>query len=198
MASDTTSSPRYTQANGEAEQAVQTIKRLIGKSADPYLALLSYRATPLQQGYSPAELLMGRSFRTTVLTAQCQLKPHQPDQNSLRQKDKQLKEAQKNYYDNQYQAKDREPLKHGDRVWIQDQELSGTVLSETCRRSYMLQTHNSTVCRNKGHLKRLPDQTEDCEDLYATENPTEDHTNDEGPDEPIDATVEPRRSGRLR
>ena len=47
-------------------------------------------------------------------------------------------------------------------------------------------------------MKRLPDQTEDCEHLYVTENPTEDHTNDEVLDEPIDATVEPCRSGHLR
>ena len=36
------------------------------KSKVPYLALLSYWSTPMQCGWSPAELLIGRRLRTTV------------------------------------------------------------------------------------------------------------------------------------
>ena len=59
--------PHYHQANGLAERTVRTIKAMLKKSSDPYLALLSYRATPLPwYQLSPAQLLMGRTLRTDV------------------------------------------------------------------------------------------------------------------------------------
>ena len=63
-----TSSPKMPQANGEPERAVQTIKNALKKEKDPAKALMSYRATPLENGYSPAEMLFGRKIRTTVST----------------------------------------------------------------------------------------------------------------------------------
>ena len=81
-----TSSPRYPQANGEAERAVRTVKNILKKNEDPYFGLMVYRATPLENGYSPTELLMGRKLRTTIPAISEQLKPRLPDYSRLREK----------------------------------------------------------------------------------------------------------------
>ena len=73
-----TSSPRYPQSNGEAEWAVQTVKNILRKNEDPYLALLAYRNSPLANGYSPAQLLMCRQLRSTVPAHADTLKPSIP------------------------------------------------------------------------------------------------------------------------
>ena len=66
-----TSSPRYPKANGMAERAVQTIKKLLEKAdmknEDPYLAVLAHRSCPdPNEDPSPAEKLMNRQLRTRL------------------------------------------------------------------------------------------------------------------------------------
>jgi len=71
----TTSSPTYPQANGLSEKAVQTVKRILNKTSDPYIGLLEYRNTPVTGTMSPSQFLMSCSTRTIIPVAQELLKP---------------------------------------------------------------------------------------------------------------------------
>ena len=82
-----TSSPQYPQENSEAENAVRTVKSMLAKGDDPYLSLLAYRSTPLQNGLSPCQLLMGRSIRTTLPVVPKDLQPANYNDENLREKE---------------------------------------------------------------------------------------------------------------
>ncbi|UYV69971.1 K02A2.6-like, partial [Cordylochernes scorpioides] len=71
-----TLSPRFPQSNGMAEAGVKIAKLILKKNQDPSPGLLEYRSTPLENGYSPAELLMGRKLRTTLPIAPENLNPN--------------------------------------------------------------------------------------------------------------------------
>ena len=71
--------PHFPQRNGHAECCVQTVKNLLVKSQDPYLAILMYRSTPPPwYSLSPAEPLIGRRVRTNLPLVLEQLKPNWP------------------------------------------------------------------------------------------------------------------------
>ncbi|KAG1924658.1 protein NYNRIN-like [Pimephales promelas] len=151
-----TSSPKFPQSNGEAERAVQTMKNLLTKASDPYLALLAYRATPLQNGYSPAELLMGRHLRTTVPALPALLTPVLPDYNALEAKEREKRRNDAKYFNKRHGARNLEPLVPGEDVWITDSRVQGTVISaHTTPRSYIVQVPQGTLRRNRHHLVSL-------------------------------------------
>ena len=91
-----TSSLRFPQSNGQVERTVQTVKRLLKRSNDPYLALLSYRATPLPWcDLSPAQLSMGGRIRMPIPQTNKLLVPSWAYLKTFREKNEQLKQSQK-------------------------------------------------------------------------------------------------------
>ena len=113
----TTSSPRYPASNGEAERAVRTVKEMLKKCDDPYLAMLIYRSTPLHNGFSPAELLMGRKLRTTLPILPSQLEPSTPDYSLIIQKESEFQEKQKQNFDSRHRTRELVHLLPGNNVY---------------------------------------------------------------------------------
>ena len=132
---------------------MRTSKTLLFKNNDPLLALLTYRSTPLQNGYSPAELLMGRKIRTTLPTISQTLQPKLPNKRTLQSEEDDMRNKKKANYNCRHRARNFEPLHilPGETVWLPDSESSGTVVEESSPRSYTVQTPNGQFRRNCRH-----------------------------------------------
>ncbi|KAL7851818.1 hypothetical protein SRHO_G00176030 [Serrasalmus rhombeus] len=144
-----TSSPRYLQANGEAERAVATVK-----GEEKQKALMTYRATPLECGYSPAQLLMGKQPRTTIPQLPANLRPRWPNIRGLRKAETRAKEKQQRNYNLRHRARNLPPLQAGQNVWLEKERKSGTVVQQaTTPRSYIIDTDEGQVRRNRTHVR---------------------------------------------
>ena len=103
------------------------MKSVLLKSSDPDLGLLSYRSTPLELGYSPAQLLMSSTFRTTVAVITGHLKPSVIDCQRFRDKDENNEKKQKRNFDSHHSVHELPILNAGSQVWIPDLQTKGTV-----------------------------------------------------------------------
>ncbi|KAI4878431.1 hypothetical protein NFI96_003729 [Prochilodus magdalenae] len=148
------SSPRHPCSNGEAERAVQPVKNLLKTASDPYHALLAYRATPLQNGYSPAHLLMGRQLHTMVSTLPSVLNPSLPDGTTVSSREREKRcGADQMQFNKRHRVHNLSKLFPGKRVWVTDQKVTGTVLGEhSTPCSYVVEVPHRTVHRNRHHL----------------------------------------------
>ncbi|XP_060798261.1 uncharacterized protein K02A2.6-like [Neoarius graeffei] len=193
-----TSSPLFPQSNGEAEHAVKTIKELLRKEANPYLALLSYRATPLQNGYSPSQLLMGRRLRTTVPTLPALLDPALPDSQAVAQKENLKRAMDAKYYNRRHRTHTLTDLSPGQEVWVTDKGTSGKVISNhTTPRSYLVDAPHGTVQRNRHHL--IPMRTSPEQNSRGVqEQPSRDLSEESSTEPPLQTVSSPPSTPRTR
>lgn len=154
-----TSSPHYPRSNGLAESSVKIVKGLMKKAHDGnedfHRSLMIYRSAPLQNGLSPAQMLMGRRLRTNLPIHENLLTPKGAHKIKIdKEKDK---VKQKQHHDKR--AKKLRVLRPGERVTIRDHvtgiwNLHGSVQKEVAPRSYEVQTeHGGSLRRNRVDLK---------------------------------------------
>ncbi|XP_064475339.1 uncharacterized protein K02A2.6-like [Ornithodoros turicata] len=137
-------------------------KGYMKKTGDPYETLLSYRSTPLKNGYNPAELLMGRRLRTTLPVAEEMLLPKKVDHEAVKKVEKVLKQRQKQQYDRHYGIRPLSDLDEGQDVWVIDVQRRGCVKGPASTlRSYLMAAESGDLRRNRSHLIPLSHSSRD-------------------------------------
>lgn len=104
------------QCNGCAEAAVKIARTKLIKSSDPYRAPMAYRATPLDNGCSPAELLFSRRLRIHVPLSAQLLISSAPDAAQLKTSKHEARECQESDYNKRHAVSDRPELQPTQKV----------------------------------------------------------------------------------
>lgn len=152
-----TSSPKFSQSNGAAEAAVKIAKNIIKKCDDVEIGLLSYRSTPLENGYSPAELLYSRKIRSRLPTLHKNLNTFLAHEEVV-VKENRRKEKQEYMYNKRHRSVKLSEINVGDTVWIIDMRLYGKVVNlDRKLNSFVMKTEKGSVIRrNRWHIIPAP------------------------------------------
>ncbi|GBN81182.1 hypothetical protein AVEN_249406-1 [Araneus ventricosus] len=152
---------------------VKNFKKHFEKSVveNPYLMMLVLRTTPLENGYSPAELLMGCKLRTNLSMTKKSIIPKIPEADDIR---RELKYGvnQKKFYGKHNRVKDLQELEPGQVVWITDQRSYGRIKAKhAAPLSYLVETPRGIIRRNRFHLRPSSGQLEYDQDDTTRELP---------------------------
>ena len=156
----TTTSPHYPQSNGLAERTVQTAKSILDKAKaenkDPYLSLLEYRNTPVDNLKSPAQLLMSRRLRSILPATAKHLQPQIASQQAVHERREVCQQRQQAYYNRS--ARPLPQLPTGAPIRFRQEDGSwrpATVMHPAhTDRSYHIQAgEGQTYRRNRRHLR---------------------------------------------
>ena len=109
-----------TQSNGQAKHTVHTVKSLLHNAKGPHMALLSYRAVPLEWcGLTPAELLMCHQIRTGLPHPKSSYVPIWTHIQNLKEFHEKYQSRQEKYCNNQHHIKTLQSLPDNTPIWIQ-------------------------------------------------------------------------------
>lgn len=152
-----TSSPYFAQSNGCAEAAVKIAKNLLKKNSDIHLALLIYRNTPLESGYSPSELMFNRKLREILPMFPKNLNVDTEIHKNYVNKKVQSRQKSADNYNKRHKVRNLSELVEGDKVWIIDLRKYGIIKRKAKEpRSYFVEAEGVTYRRNRWHLVPAP------------------------------------------
>lgn len=161
-----TNSPKYSQSNGAVEAAVKIAKSIISKCNDLNKGLLSYRSTPLENGFSLAELLFSRKIRSLVPMLPSSLGTF-IKHDSVFKKETSKKKYQENHYNKRHRTRQLSKLLIGDKVWIVDMQIYAEVIKIAgIPNSYILRTERGSIVeRNRWHLIYAPYKSDTTDNI---------------------------------
>lgn len=172
---------------------IQTIKHLLEKARDPYLAILDYRNTPLEElGLSPAQFFLARRLRTKLPVSATLLKPQNAE--FVKESLKTRQAEQKRKFDKHVPKSDLKPLIPGEKVMIKhnDQWIHGSVAEKhESPRSYVVKGNNGRKYRrNRRDLRPTnsnPAEVTEEEEENLEIQPFLDHTTQHGSMDRVDS-----------
>ena len=157
------SSPYNPRSNGHAERNVQLIKDLLIKTgndleSEEYIdGLAQIRNTPRADGFSPNQVVFGRSVRTLVPSLAEVLGTNECIESSRKKKtENDLKRKLKH----DLTSKDHKELNIGDRVWVQNKDTrkwddTARIVDHPRPRTYQLEMSNGkTTHRNRKFIRK--------------------------------------------
>ena len=160
---------------------MRILKEILKKNEDPHLALLMQRTTPLLNGLSPSQLLMGRRLRTRLPVIPSTLLPGVTgrDLHNAKAREAVQRANQQQQFNSRHRGKELIPLQPGDNVCVRDQDRYGTVVERAPQpRSYLVQTPKGMIRRNRSALvtteTRQQIQRDDPSPTSTTPNEAED------------------------
>ena len=179
-----TSSPHHPEGNGFAESMVKVVKQMLQRAkysgSDPHLALLSYRATPLDSKIaSPVELMYQCHLQSTLPSHLRNTAPDAEDtQEALNNR------ANKSKANHDHTAgPERAPFYAGQDVSVWDPQrrlwVPAKIIRRTADRAYQIKTPaGSQYTRTRDHLKachttahHTPEEPEELEPPTPTAVP---------------------------
>ena len=164
-----TSSPYHPQANGLAKNSVQIIfLKAKSDGRDPYISLLEYRNTSVDNLRSLAQLSTNHHLNSILPTNPAQLSPKVVDPTMVTTR---LRQTNKHYYNRE--TKEQLPLKPNDpvRVQTQNQWIPATIVKPAdTPHSYIVRCSNGLqLHRNQKYL--MKDKAKRVMKAYTIPNP---------------------------